>query len=48
MRFYNNPELDIVKFTTFDVITSSGGNDPYEKEPEGWTKDPLNIAITAH
>lgn len=44
MKNYNNPEIEIIKFTTLDVITSSGGNDPFELEPVGWSKDPLSIA----
>ena len=32
IREYENPEMEIIKFNTVDVITASGG--------DGWVDDP--------
>ena len=38
MKIYEAPNVKFLKLLAADVITSSGGNDPYETEPTGWEK----------
>ena len=38
MKIYDAPNVKFLKLLSADVITSSGGNDPYETEPADWER----------
>ena len=46
MKLYNEPSIEILIYSTADVIQSSAintldGNDPYMEEPEGWLRNDI-------
>ena len=43
MKFFETPELEVVNFTTEDIITASAVNNTvFESDIPGGPKDPLN------
>ena len=36
MKIYSEPFIELLALSPMDIIQSSGGNDPYEREYEDW------------
>lgn len=38
MKIYSEPFIELLALSPMDIIQSSGGNDPYESEDDGWSR----------